>query len=324
MGDITVPAASGVANETLLVDTIAADGLGPALVVRIHGGDHLYLDSDLAVHVRMYRLVGEEGTVPVPAIHAYESDPAILGAPFMVMQRVPGLVPPDRPNFNQSGWLHDLPAIAQEGIWREAVSVMARLHAIDPARYSLLARPADGVSGLEQALTYWERYLHWCGVARHPLLIDAAAWLRHHLPSDATTGLSWGDARLQNMLFEGTRCTAVLDWDMTSLAGAEADLAWWAIADHKYTASIGRPRLPGIGSPAATIRLWEETSGRTARNMDWQLVFAAFRQAAISTRLSILRGSSNPEPSIGLQWISCLLRLPLGAPITQPFAGLEA
>lgn len=131
------------------------------------------------------------------------------------------------------------------------------------------------------------------------------------------------------MLFDGGRCTALLDWDMVSLAGAEADLAWWALADHKYTASVGRPRLPGIGSPAATIRLWEEASGFKARNMDWQLVFAAFRQASISLRLATLRGgaaggATGSEPSIGLQWIACLLGLPLGAPVTQPFAGLEA
>ena len=118
---------------------------------------------------------------------------------------------------------------------------------------------------------------------------------------------------MQNLMFEGTQCTALLDWDMVSLAGAEADLAWWTIADHKYTASRGVQRLAGIGSPGDTMRLWE----------------AAYRQALVSIQLSNLHSAAVgyvpkiTEPSIGLQWLSQLLEVPLGADITLPFVGLE-
>lgn len=324
--DLRQPDGAGVANETLLIDTATAHGPGPALVVRIDAGEHLYLDASLALHHAMYRRVGECGGVPVPAIHAFEEDPAVLGAPFMVMERVAGVGPPDRPNFNFGGWLHGSSEDVQREAWRQAVTTMARLHALDPARFAFLLRPADGRSGLEQSLAYWERYARWCGGDSQPLVAAAAAWLRERLPADAPTGLSWGDARLQNLLFRDGRCVALLDWDMVSLAGPEADLAWWALADHKYTASAGRARLPGIGSPAATIGLWESLTGRTARHMDWHLVFASFRQALISIRLAQLRGGSGVEaaPSVGLQWLSCLLGLPLGAPLTLPFVGLEA
>ena len=89
------------------------------------------------------------------------------------------------------------------------------------------------------------------------------------------------------------------------------------------------PRLAGIGSPQATIALWESLTGRKVEHMDWHLVFAAFRQALISIRLQRLAeqagaASVEPmEPSVGLQWLACLLDLPLGQPFTLPFVGLE-
>ena len=115
-----------------------------------------------------------------------------------------------------------------------------------------------------------------------------------------------------------------------SLAGPEADLAWWALADHKHTLTQGVPRLPGIGSPAQTIRLWESFSGRPVRNMDWYLVFAAYRQALISYRLFGLNNGEDATeadfmmaPGVGVQWLASLIDHPLTTRLTMPFSSLE-
>ena len=104
-------------------------------------------------------------------------------------------------------------------------------------------------------------------------------------------------------------------------------MAWWALADHKHTASRGHARLDGIGTPVDTIQLWESISRRKALAMEWHLIFAAFRQALISFRLeqtsATRQQSYSREPSIGLQWLACLLGPPLGQPMTLPFVGLE-
>jgi aminoglycoside phosphotransferase (APT) family kinase protein len=262
---------------------------------------------------------------------AFEDNLNILGTRFMLMRRIEGQPVPDRPNFNYAGWLHDMSADEQEAVWREAVTVMSSLHQVDVTKFSALQSKKSDANGLVSCFDFWCRYARWCKGSGHPLIRAAEQWLQARLPSqgDFHECLSWGDARMQNLMFDKTRCTALLDWDMVSLAGGEADLAWWAIADHKYTASRGMPRLAGIGSPQATIALWESLTGRKVEHMEWHLVFAAFRQALISIRLQRLveqagAASVEPmEPSVGLQWLAGLLDLPLGQAITLPFVGLE-
>ena len=326
ISQLDVPSSGGVANETLLLETMCNGRPGPGLVVRPEGEQWLYPEITLDLHREMYEGVRAAGTVPVPAILALESDTSLLGSRFLLMERVSGQAAPDRPNFNRAGWLHDLPTRARETVWRNSISAMAALHAIDTYRFPLLESTAAGKTGVQAGLDYWTRYANWCHRADHPLITAAIAWLGKHLPIQSSS-LSWGDARLQNLMFVGTHCTAVLDWDLVSLAGAESDLAWWALADHKHTASRGRTRLDGIGSPADTIQLWESISGRKALAMEWHLIFAAFRQALISFRLEQISAtrqqSYSREPSIGLQWLACLLGLPLGQPMTLPFVGLD-
>ena len=88
-------------------------------------------------------------------------------------------------------------------------------------------------------------------------------------------------------------------------------------------------RLAGIGSPKDTMNLWESITGRKLMRMDWHLAFAAYRQALVSLRLMDLYSSSDLDttrsraPSIGMQWLSHFLEIPLGTEITLPFVGLD-
>ena len=335
---LELPNSSGVANETWLVGTTRQDSKrkvresGPRLVLRLESEEFLYLRSDLRLHYDLYESFGQVDDLPVPAVLAFEEEPAFLGCRFFVMEHVAGRAVPDRPNFNYGGWLAESSIDEQHAVWSEAVTVMARLHAVDVLQVTpLMSGKFNQKGGVRDCFDYWISYSDWAGAAGIALISLAADWLASNMPPslNASAEISWGDARLQNLLFEGTRCAAILDWDMVSLAGAEADLAWWALADHKYTASRGRPRLPGIGSPAETVALWESLSGRKVKNFDWHLVFAAFRQALVTQRLIFLaskgeRPAEQPsEASIGLQWLSCLLDAPADFPITMPFVGLD-
>ncbi|MEJ6594991.1 phosphotransferase family protein [Parasphingorhabdus sp.] len=335
---ITSPSSAGVANETLMVSTFTAGAQGPRYVFRLEGEEHLYPRPDIGSHARIYRQIGQNSTVPVPRIHLIEDDSAILGARFMVMEWVEGRVPPDSPNFQRSGWLKDLRPARQELIWQDCIAQMAKLHAMDPAGFDFLRWRDDGAgeasgigrTGLGSALEYWNDYALWCGADDIPIFGAARDWLSGKLPRNEAGAFSWGDARLPNTIIRGDSCAAILDWDMVSLAGPEADLAWWAIADHKHTLTQNVPRLPGIGSPAQTIRLWESLSGRSVRNMDWHLVFAAYRQALIAYRLFCLNNGVEASaadfletPGVGVQWLASLLDQPLPNRLTMAFSSLE-
>ena len=168
----------------------------------------------------------------------------------------------------------------------------------------------------------------------HGVIDTARTWLLDHFPADVPPGVSWGDARVGNMIFRNASCVAVLDWDMVSLAGAEADLAWWCAYDLGYTVSKGISRLPGFGAPRETIALWEELAGRRAENMEWHFVFASYRIAVIVRRLARMlkaAGRLPPQSAVlernnrGVQYLTTLLGLAATeGPVTMPWPGLDA
>jgi aminoglycoside phosphotransferase (APT) family kinase protein len=145
---ITAPESSGVANETLFIETGLGNGRGPHLVLRLEGSEFLYPESDLALHYEMYSCLGSMHSVPVPEMLAFEDNLSILGTRFMLMHRVRGRPVPDRPNFNYAGWLHDMSFKEQEAVWREAVTVMSNLHKVDITGLSGLQKSTSGLIGL--------------------------------------------------------------------------------------------------------------------------------------------------------------------------------
>ena len=306
-----------------------AAGTGTAgSVARLEASQPLFTGIGLADHVAMATLLADQPGVPGPHVVGLEMDPSVLGVRFFVMEYVPGLIPSDRPHWSQSGWLADATSAQRHRLWESAVTVMARIHQVDPGRASFLQRPDDGPSGLEQAVAHWSRYFVWAAGGRsHPVMDAGREWLEAHLPSVPVTGLAWGDSRIPNMIFRDFRCVAVLDWDMVSLAGAESDLGWWIIQDH------GAPRrLAGIGTPRETVDLWEEASGHRANDLHFSLVFNAFRLGAIRMRLARQLAAEDRLPSamagletnnVAIQQLALLLDLEPPGPLTTTLPVLD-
>uniref|UniRef100_UPI00202888D2 phosphotransferase n=1 Tax=Caballeronia sp. ATUFL_F1_KS39 TaxID=2921766 RepID=UPI00202888D2 len=83
---------------------------------------------------------------------------------------------------------------------------------------------------------YYRRYLAWASDGKPQPTVDAGlAWLLANQPQDEPVGLSWGDARVGNMIFSDARCVAVLDWEMVALGNPEQDLGWWLFLDWHHS-----------------------------------------------------------------------------------------
>jgi aminoglycoside phosphotransferase (APT) family kinase protein len=334
--NLEMPQDSGVANETLMCNaswTSAGEKHSERFVVRISNTNFLYKDVDFASHRLMYEALRDVQGVPVPEIVGHEDAGEVLGRPFFVMKRIEGRVPADTPPFHVESWVkNELTQEQRHQMWTDAVAVMARLHQVDPSRFEFLQRPALGASGLEQDLRAWLDYMPWAMAGRSNTVIETAAqWLLDNLPERRPTELAWGDSRVGNMMFRDHRVVAVFDWDMVSLAGAESDLAWWTIMDYLNTVAMGVPRLSGIGSPAETIRLWQELTGREVPDLWYQLVYAAYRMSVILVRISdLLEGAVPHEYTIelrfnnsGMQYLATMLDIEPVGPVTVPWPGLE-
>jgi aminoglycoside phosphotransferase (APT) family kinase protein len=307
----------GRSSETWMVRASWSGGAARRTVrwvLRVQArANQIYQDPSVARQFQvMQRLAGSEA--PVPQALWLETDPAVIGAPFFLMEHVPGRTEPNL--YQTQGVLFEATPAARERMWLSSLAAMAALHRTDPTDFSFL-RYGDSDDGVEQELRRWDDYEAWAQLPGHPVLPRARKWLGDHRPKTSGQGLAWGDARLGNVVFRDDRCVALLDWETASLAGAETDLGWWLYYDHAITEGRGVPRLAGVGGRDATLAAWESFAGRKAQAMEWHEVFATWRFALISERavaLGVAAGRRSPaDAGEGNPAIRRLLQL-VGSP----------
>lgn len=278
VGALRTPGGTGVANETVLFNVRRGDGTTEGYVARLATPDPLYLDFDLARHHRMYEAMMAFPQVPTPAVLPYEPDHDIVGQPFFVMERIDGVVPTDNPSWASEGFVVEATPAQRRQLWERTVDILCSFHQLPTEPFAFL-RTGETDSGTGDLLDLWCRSRRWAERdGAPPLVEEAEEWLRANQPRH--TGLSWGDSRLPNVIYREHAPVAILDWDLVSLGGAQADLAWWIIMDP----TSGAP-LDGIGAHDDLVDRWEGTLGQKASDLHWYLVFGAFRLAAIMTKL---------------------------------------
>jgi aminoglycoside phosphotransferase (APT) family kinase protein len=291
--DLRAPEASGFSNDTLLATLAWRESGGSrsqAIVVRIQPtGYQVFPEYDLGLQFRTLELLAATD-VPVPRVRwLEEEDRSVVGAPFYVMDHVEGRVPTDRPPYHAGGWMTEIAPAERAAIWWGGIECMARIHRLDPIAtgFGFLDRRAPGESHFRRQLAYYERYLAWGARGLPQPIVEAAIpWLRAHEPDDPRTVLVWGDARIGNIIFQGTRPAAVLDWEMVTLGSPEEDLAWAIFLDRHHSEGLGVPRLEGFPSFEETVERYQALSGHAVRDLQFWQVFAGFRFGVIMIRLA--------------------------------------
>jgi aminoglycoside phosphotransferase (APT) family kinase protein len=227
----------------------------------------------------------------------YEEDKSILGESFFLMERVHGTVPRDLFHSDSDGLFARSAPAEREAMWLSAVKAMAGIHVVNAQDYAFLDRPQWGRTALDQEMAIWDSYSRWSGAALQPIQVRARLWLDDNKPTAVPQSLAWGDARLGNMIFRDNACVAVLDWETVSLCCAEADLGWWLFYDWYASDGLGQgaPRLEGVPTAAATLKFWEDLTGRKAKNIEWFVVFATWRFSMICDRAVSLSRIRGPE-----------------------------
>ena len=306
LSTLEIPQGAGHSNETVLFEAAWREAGVPRsqrLVARIRpSGRGVFPEYDMRLQYRCMEVLARRTTIPVPRVLWFEDDAAVRGQPFYVMERVDGLVPSDNPPFAVMGWLAEASAEDQARLWRRSLEVLARLHALDWRAIGLdfLDRPQYGATGFDQQLGYSAEYLPWAkaGTAQ-PLLDDTFAWLRAHKPSDLGSAvLTWGDARISNMMYREFAPVAVLDWEMACVGAPEVDLAWFWYLAWFLTGGLGIPNLPGFPDRDGTAAIYEEITRRPVRHLDYFEVWAAFRFGAIMVAIEeVIRQTGSDMPS---------------------------
>jgi aminoglycoside phosphotransferase (APT) family kinase protein len=295
VSNLAYPAGAGYSNETILfrahiadADTVSVEDL----VLRVSPGprNQLFLDVAIDAQALLQQTLRQHDLVRVPNIRWYEADPSWLGRPFFVMDRARGQVPVSTPVYNASGWLFDATPAQRRTMWESAMAELVRIHRVPSDLVRFLPGGTGPTPGFEQSVEYARRHYRWAieGVA-HPIVDRLWGWLDTNLPPAPPQGLSWGDARIGNMMFSDEyRVVVVMDWEQASLGGPLLDLGWWLLRD--ATEGEQFARLEGLGSRQETIDLWEDGLGLGVGHLLWYEVFAAVRHATLVIRSTNMLG----------------------------------
>ena len=233
---------------------------------------------------REYRVISAlTGTaVPVPGVHLLCTDAEVLGAPFYLMDEVPGRV------FRTAEDAAGLGAERARTISDRLIDVLAELHGIDPAAVGLddFGRP-DGY--LQRQVSRWFRQFESSRSRDIPGMDELQQRLEHGIPASQRTTIVHGDYRLDNtVVADDDTVAAVLDWEMATLGDPLADLGlmkvYWEIANELPGNPVAQAVGPSTGFPGMD-ELAERYAARTGLDLTplpWYTAFAAYKLAVIA------------------------------------------
>ncbi|MBE9375536.1 phosphotransferase family protein [Saccharopolyspora sp. HNM0983] len=256
------------------------DGTSAWVVRRPPLGHVLATAHDMGREHRVMSALADTA-VPVPRTFLLCQDEEAIGAPFYVMDRVPGTV------FRSPEQTERLTAAQRADLSWQLIDVLADLHTIDPESVGLadFGKP-DGF--LQRQVRRWSKQLA-ASLSRDVAGIDELAeQLDTRIPHSTASGIVHGDYRLDNVLVgDDLRINAVLDWEMATLGDPLTDLGLLTVYWEGFSGIEQNPVAKGIGPeygfPAARelLQRYAERSGTDLSAMGWYTAFGFFKIAVI-------------------------------------------
>ena len=294
---VTHPSA-GLSNETIIVTLHGGD----RLVVRLPPLLASFPETTLSAQAVVHAVVSAAG-IPTAAPVVVEESDEWLGAPFVVMPFVEGHIPGPASLFDR--WIVDAPEADQRHIQEQMIHVLADVHRIDwrGTATSTVLRGAG--AGLRDEIGWWVDYVRWAADGDAPdRLVDLLDWCSTTCPAtEPEPSLVWGDARLENLMFDDRLCVvAVLDWELATIGPAELDLGWYLALERALFEMVGGTRtVPGFRDRDELIGIYQARLGRPVQDLAWHEIFSLVRSLCITfrqARISRIAGVDYPVPEL--------------------------
>ncbi|TCK25201.1 phosphotransferase family protein [Pseudonocardia endophytica] len=263
-------AGSGRSRDNWLFDLVD-DGAREPLILRTDPDGGL-IDTDRSVEFAV--LKGLEGSgLPTPVARWLDADGSELGRPSLIMRRLGGVC--DYRVLRDD----NRPLGERIGLARTFCELLAGVHAVDRRAGALDATLTD--PGPEAARAELDR---WAGILRAdqlepwPELEYAAVVLGERAPRSTGTVLVHADFKPGNILLDGDRVTALLDWELAHLGDPLEDLGWVT-----QPLRAGEHTIPGAWEAADLVAHYEHTTGSTVDRaaLAWWVAFSSFKTAVM-------------------------------------------
>jgi aminoglycoside phosphotransferase (APT) family kinase protein len=236
---------------------------------------------------REYRILSHlvEVYPGVPRPILYCKDPAVLGAPFYVMERLHGVIL--RTTVPEG--LELSPAVMR-ALAEGFVDNLVEIHGIDYEAAGLgdLGHPAGYV---RRQIEGWTRRYHNARTDDVPEVERVAAWLAEHMPAEAGASLIHNDYKYDNMVLDPedlTHIVGVLDWEMATIGDPLMDLGttlgYWVDPDDPaelQSLPFGLTTLEGNLNRRELVQRYAEQSGHDVANVLFYFVYGLFKVIVI-------------------------------------------
>jgi aminoglycoside phosphotransferase (APT) family kinase protein len=231
--------------------------------------------------------------VPVAPLVAACTDDEVIGAPFYVMEYVPGVVLRTRADTQA------LTEPQAADLSRCLADMLAAIHGVDVAAVGLgdLGR---GAGYLRRQLDRWQRQWKLSATREMPGYDELVERLTAALPAEGETTLVHGDFRLDNALVTLSprpRITAVVDWEMATLGDPLADLGltlvyWTEDGEEGWLTPADAPTgtrgvsadataNPGFWTRAQFAAEYARLTGRDVSRIGYYMAFGYFKLAVV-------------------------------------------
>jgi aminoglycoside phosphotransferase (APT) family kinase protein len=232
--------------------------------------------------------------VPHPHCYAACADPAVIGAPFYVMEKVEGWAPNLRdetihnaPPFDRMPYVWRIPYAIIDGLIALANVDHVAIGLADygkPGKF--LERQVDRWAG--QLASYPERYKGYAARSL-PGYAETEEWLRGNVLTNEVSGIIHGDVGTPNMMFKPgppARLAAMIDWELSTIGDPMLDIGW-------FTGGMRDEDDPGKTFPTALqdpalfptkqelARYYCAGTGRDIADFDYFSLLAKFKSGCL-------------------------------------------
>ena len=241
----------------------------------------------------------QDTDVPVSKMHLLCEDDDVIGSAFYIMDHIDGrnFMDPRMPDMDKAG---------RAGVIDEMNRVLAALHEVDIDAVGLSDYGPPG-NYYERQVARWTKQYRASETEDLPAMNQLIEKLTASIPADdGQRTLVHGDYRIDNMIEkDGTKCLAILDWELSTIGHPYADLAavimqWQMPAgtEGRGFGGVDRAAL-GVPSDAEFIAKYCERRGLDGiDNFGFYLAFCFFRMAGIIQgvlKRALDGNASNPE-----------------------------
>ena len=222
----------------------------------------------------------QDTPVPVAPVVAICEDDEVIGAPFYVMDFVPGLV------LRSTDSAESFSEADRASIADRVVDTLIAIHEVDP--------DAVGLGELGRKEDYVARQLHrWSGqwekskTRELDLIVDVHRRLEARIPEQGPATIVHGDYRLDNMILTRTgEVAAVVDWELCTLGDPLADvgllLVYWSDPGDELIPLVETPTIaPGFPTRDYIRERYEQRSGRDLSRIDYYVALGYWKLAVV-------------------------------------------